>query len=312
MKRSWLPILMVISACGGSNSARRAASEDAEPEKPWVRAATTGAALQAGTYTAEPMRFVAQSGVFTLEVEMAGKPMQAFTIQPEQVAMRLGDVATLDHPVGHVKFDALSLSGQDEGIAEAITDRVLRNLGAPVQLIFDVHSIGDMQGRLVGEGGTAKGKVLGTLQIDARQEHLTLEVLFERRANNVLAAEVTPFTLDLQPYALHTHLDALAKAIGVRSVAPQVRISGSLELVEFISDGPLPTFVRTPITVNTVDEIRARLDEEVDDFEAQKAALRRQGMSERDVNGMTREAFEAQRALAEKLGLHKNRSAIRR
>jgi hypothetical protein len=278
--KSWsvVVLLAVGTACGGGEDAPEGAAPAEEaPKGQFLPKEVTTTAMEAATQLREPGKFVAEAGEFTVEVPV-DRDTWKLALGLDVVALRLGDVPTLDYPIGFVKLDPLSLDGGDPTRDRTIVDVLLRNQGSPIQIFFDVHSVGEMKGRLPATGGSATGRVLGTLQIDDRQHDVDVIAHFERKDEEHLVLQIEPFDLPLDEMGLTPRLQALAKVLGKKHVGSTARVHGSVGLIAFHGT-QLPTFARTPVTINRVEEFRQRLDDEIDDAEATRQKLLRTGTS---------------------------------
>lgn len=286
--RAWL--LVGLVACGGGSGAD--ADGGGAVVKPWVKTAQTADALNEANLARESMRFVTDGGSVTMTFAVDRRPVVA-TMGVEQVALRIGDVPTLDLPLGYVKLDTMTFSSGDELRDKFVQALALRDLGAPIHVVFDPSSVGGVVGRLTEPGSEARGEVVGTLQIGTRQEAIGLPARFTRTTPEKLTIDLGPFDLNLGDFAMEPALDAVAAAIGARHIAREVTIAGRIQLVAFLDDGAqLPGFVRTPVTVETVTEIKERLDRDVDDVDALKMRLRAAGLSDAALKGITTESLE--------------------
>ena len=251
------------------------------------------------------MRFVAESGEFFFHVKIDGK-VRRHSIALEMSGVRIGDVPTLEYPVGFVRFDPLSVTSQ-EGWDKLLIDSVFRRLGSPVQIVFDLSSVGEMQGRLVGAQSQAKGQVLGTIQFDDRRTDVVFDAVFSRTELGVIEVEAVPFKINIEDFKMDLFLDSFKRKAGIRKIDPMVEVEGSLTLKEFTGE-QLPSFIRTPVVVMTVDEMRQKIDDEVDNAEARYDAAWRQGIEEFHLERSTPQAMDKAEELRNKL-FKRNRQA---
>lgn len=263
---------------------------DAEPvQKPWVKSVTAADPRLAAVEARETQRFVASSGAVDVAFELGRRKLVGHMLV-EKSALKVGDVPTLEHVIGYVKFDTTTFTTGDEVTDKVLQSLVLRDLGAPIHIVFDANSVGSMVGRLSGDGATATGEILGTLQFDTRQFAVELPARFRRTDAAHIDVQMGPFDLDLTQYAIDRQLNAAAVALGERTMGLTVTVSGMLSLEAFTDENaPMPGFVRTPLTVNTVDELRAILDRDIDNGEAMRMHLLAAGLPESVIGGMTAE-----------------------
>lgn len=268
-------IVLALSACSGGDA--DTSEEAPKPASMWVQQAQTDAAMRAATGQHETMRFVSSGGSVQYATTAGGKPVTV-TFDVELAAFQIGDVPTLAHPIGFVKLNPLSLKGSDPSWEKAVLDTVFRRFGSPVQLTYESHSVADMQGRLTGVGTHASGKAVGNLQVDDRQLDVTLNVSVDRLTETTLTLRLLPSELDVSTLALDAYLDPLARQLG-GPISRKGILSGTVELKRFDGD-LLPSFVRTPVTVQSVAEVVRKIDAEHSDIEAARATLANAGVPE--------------------------------
>ncbi len=283
---------------------------DAEPvQKPWVKSVTAADPRLAAVEARETQRFVASSGAVDVAFELGRRKLVGHMLV-EKSALKVGDVPTLEHVIGYVKFDTTTFTTGDEITDKVLQSLVLRDLGAPVHIVFDANSVGSMVGRLSGDGSTATGEILGTLQFDTRQFAVDLPARFRRVDAAHIEVQMGPFDLDLKEYAVDRQFNAAAVALGERTIGTTVTVSGTLSLEAFTDENaPMPGFVRTPLTVNTVDELRAIIDRDVDNGEATRMQLLAAGLPEGVIGGMSAERLrEVDRYLREAAAVRDGKS----
>lgn len=284
-------ILALAVACGGDaptttadDAAAAAPAENAD--KPWVKPEFSAEAMQAAASTRESMRFVADGGEFIVTTLIDGKPVR-WSLGLDKVAMRIADVPTLEYPIGYVKVDPLTLELDDGGKAtwpKVAIDTVFRRLGAPVQVFFDVQSVTELEGRLIPPDGAAKGTMIGVLQVADRQHDVSMPIKMARDEGTI-EVELPAFALTTADIGFDDDLAKLASKLGVR-IGDQITIEGGVKLVSFDGEA-LPTFVRTPVTVNTVDSIREKLEAEVTSEDRVRHHMEAQGVDPRALERMT-------------------------
>lgn len=295
--------LPLLSACGTG------APESEEPEapvgfnvgKPWMPPAQSVEAMQVAADTRETIRYVTDGG----HVDVVGRfdgTRRTFGFDVELAAIRVADVPTLEYPAGWVRLDTLSLTGEPAGWIKPITSGLLRSLGAPIQLVFDVQSIGAFTGRLREPGARIEAQILGRLQIGDRALDVSFPGVVTRPDADRLEVTIGAFDVPLDEVALGDAVDQLEKALRVRRIDHTVSVSGRVALTR-LADGALPSFVRTPLTIQSVDEVRAKLDAAVDRSDVQRIRLERTGYEEDALRYVPEDALrrleEARRAKQE-------------
>ncbi|MCB9664242.1 MAG: hypothetical protein H6732_09025 [Alphaproteobacteria bacterium] len=302
--RSALCLLVALSACGGGE-----AEAPAEPEapralnegKPWVSPERTVEAMQAAADTRETLRYVSDGGTVDVVARFDGTA-RTFTFDVQQAAIRIADVPTLEYPSGWVRLDTLSITGDPERWIKPITQGVLRSLGAPLQLVFDVQSIGAFTGRLQEPGSRVEARVLGRLQVGDRAVEVSFPGVISRPGAERLEVELGAIDLALDELGLSDAVEALEDTLKVRRIDHVVQVSGRVALSQFTGDA-LPSFVRTPLTIQSVEEVREKLEAQVDRAEVQRLRLSRTGYDEETLDMLPRDALrrieEARRRKAE-------------
>lgn len=245
----------------------------------------------------EPMALVGKGLDLQLRATVGGQPV-TLKMPLELAAIRIGDVPTLSFPLGNVKVDPIALSVVEQpGWARVIADRAFRDTeGSPVQVFFEVHSVGQMKGNLSGPGTTATGVVLGRLQIGDRQQEIDFPAIFRRvDANNLTVETSGPVKLDLLEFNWQDRLSRLGSKLKA-AVASQVEITLRLDLER--TEGPLPTFVHTPVTVQTMEAVRERIDAEYDDYDILRHRMQQGGGAEGLLDRISPEDFARMQAAA--------------
>lgn len=281
-------VLIALAGCSGDVTP--AAGPDPEhPGSIWVQQAQTDEAMRAHAAQRETMRFVQSGGTIDYATTIAGKPV-TLTFDVELAAFQVADVPTLEHPIGFVKLGALSLKSSNSAWDKILVDTVFRRSGSPIQLTFESHSVGDMQGRLTGLGTHASGRAIGNIQVDDRQLDLTLNVTVDRLTDTTLTVHVLPSEVDVSTLGLDSYLTTAGQALG-GAISRKGMLSGTVELKKF-DGGQMPTFARTPVTVQSVSEVVQKLDAEHTDLEAAKLRMVRAGVDQEMVEGLKDEQLD--------------------
>lgn len=247
----------------------------------------------------QSVTMLASSLKLQLRLNVAGRPI-ACSFPLEQGGLRLGDLPTLTYPLGHVKVDTQGIVCDDAAFAALAKIHYLRDVdAAPIQLFFEVSSVGRFNGRLDAPGTTALSQVLGTIQVDSRQQELVLQARFTRTETGLSFETVAPAAIDITAFGRASHLASLtAKAGGTLGTQAMMQVQAEFTL----TDQPLPQFIRTAVTVQTMDEVRKRLDAEHDDFDVLRARMESRGVREGALDAVPRSVFdramEIQRAAA--------------
>ena len=281
-------LLIALAACSGDVVAPPAGPDPEHPGSIWVQQAQTEEAMRANAAQRETMRYVNAGGQIDYTTTVAGKPLTV-TFDVELAAFQVADVPTLEHPIGFVKLGALSLRSTNTAWDKTLVDTVFRRNGSPIQLTFESHSVGDMQGRLTGLGTHASGRAVGNIQVDDRQLDLTLNVTVDRLTDTTLTVHVLPSEVDVSSLGLDSYLTQAGKAVG--AISRKGMLSGTLELKKF-DGGQMPTFARTPVTVQSVAEVVQKLDAEHSDLEAAKLRLVKAGIDQEMVEGLEDSTLE--------------------
>lgn len=290
-------ILVALVGCSGGDESAKPTEDALKPASMWVQQAQTDEAMRAAAAHHETVRYVNSGGQMTYATTVAGKPV-TLTFDVELASFQIGDVPTLDHPIGFVKLGTLSLKSTNSAWDALIIDNVLRRSGSPIQLTFESHSIADMQGRLTGLGTHATGRAIGNLQVDDRQLDTTLNVAVDRLTETTLSVRLLPSEIDLSTLALEDYLTATGKLLG-GAISRKGMLSGTLELKKFEGTS-MPTFARTPVTVQSVAEVVKKIDAEHSDLEAAHIKLLRAGVSPEMVNELSDENLEQMEAIRKK------------
>lgn len=249
----------------------------------------------------ERMAFIGAAADLQVQWTVDGAP-STHRVKFEQIAMRVADVPSMLFPIGHLKVDPISWSVEPQaGWAEHLKRYFFRDpAGAPIQVFFDIQTVGKLDGRLDRDGASAVGQVVGALQVDSRQAVLAFNARFTRPSKGRLIIEtVEPVPVPIAEFQRDAELAAAMKAIGAAAWEPTVTLTARVEFTEASLDS-LPTFIRVPVTEQTMTELQERLDADVDDYDALQYKLDRQGMSEESRQAITRERFERMREVIKK------------
>jgi hypothetical protein len=227
----------------------------------------------------------------TVTFDLAGS-RPSVTIPLDQAAIRAGDLRTLAFVIGHVKLQTKALAdgpGATPGFAERVLTSMVKDAtGGVPQIFLESQNIGEITGVLDQPGATASGTWIGVLQVGDRQVDVDAGVRVTRTdADHVTVDTAAPVELELA---------ALGLDGGRVGVGPKVSVALHVELAR--AQGELPTFIRTPVTLQRMGEMRQRMDDEVNDFEKTRARLRAEGMSEAAINALSEEDYEKMRARA--------------
>ncbi len=293
---------LLIGACGdeeapaASAEAPEAAAPEADPEAaaPGAAEAPAPKALtQVGEDGKERAKLVTKEGSFTATWMFGNKPVR-FTAPVDQVSFRIGDVPTLEFPIGHVKVKPDGLASPDKpDWAAPFRELVLTSYGTPVQVFFDVSSVTDVVGRLEGPGSEAAGIVLGGLQVNDRKLETTFGAQFLRTERGITVT-VTGFEAAVADLALEESVAAFARKVGAGTPGATFSIAGTLEVPWFTGD-VMPSFVRFPVTVQRAREIEIMIDQDVPDTVAAKRRLAAIGIPDALLNrldNLTEESYQ--------------------
>lgn len=266
-------LLAATFACsGGETAPEEAASTQTTPaeeppavEEPEVKPNTQ---MVDGK---ERAAYHTEDGQMTSTWTFGGKKVEV-TAEVQQISMRIGNLPTLDYPIGHVRLDStkISIPSHQEWV-EPFEKTVLTNYSTPIQLFFDVSSVADMVGTLDAPGSEAAGLVLGGLQANDTKLETTVPASFTRTEEG-LRVEVRAFEVPLADLRLDEATAAFAAEVGAGTPGPTVSISGTLEFPYF-TGMTLPNFVRVPVTISRARDIEDKIDEEVSEVDAAKRRL---------------------------------------
>jgi hypothetical protein len=210
----------------------------------------------------------------------------------DQAAIRAGDLRTLAFVIGHVKLQTKALAdgpGATPGFAERALASLLKDpTGGIPQIFLESHNVGEITGVLDQPGATASGTWIGVLQVGDRQVDVDAALRVTRAdQDHVVVETAAPVEFELAELGLDG---------GRIGAGPKVAVTLRVELAR--AQGELPTFIRTPVTLQRMGEMRQRMDDEVNDFEKTRARLRAEGMSEAAINALSEEDYEKMRARA--------------
>ncbi len=267
MRRALAAILaLCVTGCGLFDIEVK---EREKPKSPWMEPEVApNMPSTVSTVVREPMQFTATEGKVGFDIVMDARTMH-HSIGLDVVGIKIGDVPTLEYPVGFFKFDPESWSVDEQpGWARSIYRGFFRShVGEDVQVSFDLQTIGHLDGRLLKEGDTATGTVIGAAQVAERQIILTFPTLFRRTSADTLqVTSVEPIEINLDDFYRSGRLGATLKAIGIGRIDPIIKATFDLELVK--TDSEMPTFARTPVTVMSAVEVKKEMDASVDRYEA--------------------------------------------
>lgn len=208
----------------------------------------------------------------------------------DQAGFQIGDVPTLAYPIGHIKVNTLGFACQNEALGKKLLDGWLRDKeSAPIQVFFEVNSIGRLQTRLTPGSAPVTSKVLGRIQVDSHQQDVEVLARFTRPdADHLVIDTVAPVEVGLDAFARDSQLLATVAKVG-QPISPKIKFFMHLEL-EKATTG-LPTFVRTGVMVQTMEQIRQKIDDQNDDYDVMRARMLNQGVSEESLRGVSREMF---------------------
>lgn len=211
----------------------------------------------------EPAAMAAEAGDVEITITI---DRRATTHSVEMVhgAFRVADLATLEYPQGHVLFDVASFTSDDAAWSTPIIELVLSPGGEPSQLFFDLQTIGKLDGDLSEVTGTATAVVHGFVQLGGYQAPVLFDARFTRTGPGRLTVDtVEPVEIVLGAFRRDEEIDAARRAMKVRRIGPTVHVTASFALQESPT-GLLPNFVRAPISVKTVDDIREAMEDDID------------------------------------------------
>lgn len=240
----------------------------------------------------EPARLSTRTGSLTATWTLGGQAVR-FVAPIDQVSFRIGDLPTLDYPIGHVKVDGQRVTSPDRPEwAQPLMDTLLSDYGTPVQVFFDVSSVTDMVGVLDEPGAEAAGLVLGGLQVNDRKLETTLGAQFTRTDSGV-TIEIPRFEVALADLVLTEKAQEFAQKIQVGDPGSQVVIEGTLE-VPWFAGQTLPSFMRVPVTVQRAREIEEKIGAMVPDHVAARRRLSAYGLPDKflDRLNLTEESYQ--------------------
>jgi hypothetical protein len=289
MRASWL---WLMAAC-------RTSPVEAPVEEPtknvFLPSDEAPAAAGQPSETPEPMGLVYESGAVRVTI-VVGVEETHHDVPVELAALRLADIATLQYPIGYLKLDVGRwASVEHPEWSRAIVDSWLRDevgpKGTPIQAFVDISTIGQPTGRVAVGGPPVEADVLGSIQLDDRQQEIDLPVRFTRPDEDHLVMELTrPVRVNLSGFARQDHTAALEAALG-GALGPEVRLEGKLVFKQF-EGVELPNFVRTPVTVATVSEVRERLEKSVDHYDMAQQRAEASGIDASLQQKVSRESLD--------------------
>lgn len=285
MRAAWL-LGCGLVACGGRTSA-----STPEPPPANVFLPPDPVAADPGSVPAEPMGFAAFEGILGVGVTVGGRTTR-HTVGVEQASLRFGDVRTLQYPIGHIKVDPTTWQSLDEpSWSASIVDLWFKDVhGAPVQVFFDFGSFTEVTEGLTPGGPPRDTVVLGSVQIDSRKQDFDARVRVSRpEAERLHLQIIGEAPLDLSGFARDAASAALGKALG-GAIGGRVTLSGELDLPRW-RELAMPSFVRTAVTMATVQEVREAVKDEVDRFEMSREGAEAAGMDEHILDMADRDAF---------------------
>lgn len=264
MRVSWV---WMVAACGTSTVEPAKVEPAANVFLPSDEPAAAGAAT---SNAPEPIGLVYESGSVRVTITVGAEETH-HEVGVELAVLRLADVATLQYPTGYLKLDVLRWTSMEHPEwGPQVVNHWLRDevgpKGPPVQAFFDLSTIGQPTGRITVAGAPVEADLVGSIQVDDRRQDIELPVRFTRPDEDHLVMELTrPVRVDLTSFARGEFTAALAGALGA-AVNPEVKLEGKVVFKQF-EGVALPNFVRTPVTVATVAEVRERLDRAVDHYD---------------------------------------------
>jgi len=276
------PVMFLLAAtfaCSGG--AQEATPADAPPtgEEGGAEAAPPEAKEPEGPTRIENGKeraaYATKEGELAATFTFGGKSVR-MTAPVEQISMRLGDVPSLEYPIGHVKLDAtqVGIEAHPDWV-EPFEKTVLTSYGTPIQIFFDVASVTDMVGSLDGPGSEAAGIVLGGIQANDTKLETTIPAAFTRTEAG-LDIDIQRFEVRAADLRLAEPLATFASKVGAGKPGDTFAISGQLSLPYF-TGATLPTFVRVPVTISRARDIEIMVDESVGELDAAKRRLQAHG-----------------------------------
>lgn len=289
MRVSWV---WLLAACGTSTVEAPKKEPTANVFLPAEEPAPSGALPPTAP---EPIGLVYDSGAVRVTV-VVGAEETHHEVGVELAALRLADVATLQYPIGYLKLNVTQWkSVEHPEWGTLFVDNWLRDevgpKGPPVQAFVDLSTIGQPTGRVKVGGPPVEADVLGSIQVGDRRQDVEIPVRFTRPDEDHLVMEVArPVHVQLAGFARDKFTAALGAALGA-AVGGEVKLEGRLVFKQF-EGVALPNFVRTPVTVATVSEVRERLDRAVDHFDIAQQRAQASGIDPALQEKVSREGLE--------------------
>ncbi len=283
----WAPLgtwgaWLVLAACATDP----VPSEAPEPSAPELPAEARGATAEE-VRAAAPMLFlrdaVAEITTYT------GRRATAHTVQLGQGVFRTKDLVHLDYMRGYALADLTTWSSDEPERDERVKNIYFALGGDGVQAIFDVDTVGELDGSLAEIGSAATARVVGKLQLGGFQQETFFDMRFERVDEDTLAVQsAEPVVLSLEGFGRGQALAELAAACSVPNFTDrvEVRVQGYLDNQPGRTPPPL---MRAPITVNRAGDIHRELQERVDDYDRLMRRWEENGVPQEVRDQMTRE-----------------------
>lgn len=266
-----------------------------KPVSPWVEqeAEVDLSNQEVRTDVRVPGRFDVAEVDVDITVNIGGRPTHHH-VQTKMGALQVADVPTMTYPTGFVLFDVDTWTVDEEpGWARTIRKGYLStDVGDQVQLSFDISSIGKLNGELMEAGDSARGVMIGSLQVEGRVVTLTFPTVFELHADNMLVIRSDkPIPVDLKTLKRDERLDLVRQALEVKMIDTQVFVEFSMKGTPV--DTPLPTFARTPVTMRSAEKMRRDLDAEYDPVDAFRKSLKNSNSNLEVPDGVRNEDISA-------------------
>lgn len=293
----WSAALLALVGCEWMLPDRREAPE--KPESPWVKPEgdVDPSVGSVRTDVRVPGRFeVSKADVEILSV-MGGEQVH-HQASLELGAFEVSDVTTMAYPVGFMKFKTDEWTVREHpNWARTVLRGYLRDrVGEPVQLSFDVMTIGELSGELIEPGDSARAETTGSIQVQSRQETLSFDTVFElHEGGRIVLKSDGPIELDLAIFERDDRLTVMEEAL---ELVIDTNVSITFEATLSPTNRPMPTFARTPVTMTSAEELKQELDNSLDRFELMQR--RRAALGQESSVEMNREAFEKLEALKER------------
>jgi hypothetical protein len=215
-----------------------------------------------------------------------------------QGGFRTGNIDDLSYFRGYLLTSGLELKAKDAKFLDAVKKQYFNAAIGGAQIVADVQSVSELE-RPLTVGAALETTVVGRLQVGERLQPVTFPARVTREANDVLhVVNTAPIVLPISAFGRAPEIAAVGAAIA-GEFAPDIKMNVDLRL-EPHQASEIPAYVRTGVSVQTVQEIQAEAAPAAGELTPEQARMLERGAPPAFVQAMTPQAIDASRIARER------------